>query len=177
MHSHDDTALITLALRGEALAFEELLGRYYSMAHALAFQWTGNAQHAEDLTQEICLKLARKLGSFKAQSSFKTWFYRMSINYAKDYLKKIKREQHRTESASDTEELGTDVQTPEKDSSDILGLIHKLPAKIAQALLLVYVQELSHAEAGKIMQCAGSTVSWHVHQGKKQLKALLEANS
>ena len=177
MQSHDDIALITQALRGEAWAFEELVRRYYNMAHALAFQWTASAVHAEDLTQEIFLKLARKLGSFKAQSSFKTWFYRMSINCAKDYLKKIKREQSRVESSGEAEELGTQPQSSEKDASGVLELIQQLPPKIAQAMLLVYVQGLNHAEAAQMMGCAESTVSGHVHQGKKQLKALLEAHS
>lgn len=169
----DDEKLIDWALdQNSDSAFESLMRRYYAMAYALAYQWTASKEHAEDLTQEIFLKLARKLTQFKKRSSFKTWFYRLAINTAKDYRKKRLREDSR-QKEFDESHWAVQPESDLEQSNELLEKIHELPQAIAQALLLVYVDGKNHAEAAHILNCAESTVSWRVHEGKKKLKSLM----
>jgi len=165
---HIDLELIHLVKNGDAHAYESLVRRHYDMVYSLAFHWLKSKEAAEDLTQDLFIKLSQKLSLFNERSSFKTWFYRVVINMIKDYLKKIKRENQKLpEIAAVTEHMTN-------DHHELLSAIEELPADISQTILLVYTQGLNHAEAAKILHCAESTVSWRIHEGKKQLKEILK---
>jgi RNA polymerase sigma-70 factor (ECF subfamily) len=86
---HIDLELIHLVKNGDAHAYESLVRRHYDMVYSLAFHWLKSKEAAEDLTQDLFIKLSHKLNLFNERSSFKTWFYRVVINMIKDYLKKI----------------------------------------------------------------------------------------
>ncbi|MCB9994590.1 MAG: RNA polymerase sigma factor [Hyphomicrobiaceae bacterium] len=160
------------AALGDRLAFSELLDREYDFIFRVAYRWLGNQEQAEDLTQDLCIKLARTVGQFEGRSRFRTWLYRLVLNAARD--------QHRSAGRSpNTVDIGeTEVADPRSADADLerealWQAVRQLPPRQADSVLLVYAEEKSHAEAAAILGCSESTVSWHVHEAKKALRALL----
>lgn len=86
-----DFPIIKSYLAGNTNSFNQLVGRHERTIYNLAFRMTGNAADAADLTQEIFIHLHKKLASFRGEAAFSTWFYRLAINYSKDWLKKESR--------------------------------------------------------------------------------------
>jgi RNA polymerase sigma-70 factor (ECF subfamily) len=83
--------LIEAAGRGESGAFRELYDRTSGYVYTLAWRVTGRKQDAEEVTQDVFVRLHRSLGSFKFESSFKTWLYRVTMNTALNHAKKRSR--------------------------------------------------------------------------------------
>ncbi|MFZ1725202.1 MAG: RNA polymerase sigma factor, partial [Albidovulum sp.] len=79
-----DDALASAAASGDRDAFAALLARHYDRIFGLAFRLTGVRAEAEDLTQDICLALPAKLGSYRQAARFTTWLYRVTVNAAHD---------------------------------------------------------------------------------------------
>ena len=181
MEAHSDIELAGLAQGGDAGAFSRLIERHYMLMYTVAYKWTCSREDAEDVAQEVCLKLARDLMSFKGASSFRTWLYRVAVNAAKDYIRKHSaKRKHEEEFVREHLVTGNPgrVEGSEEDpgisAEALLMEIRKLPDKYREALLLVHSEGLSHKEAGEVLGCAESTVSWRVHEGKKKLKAHLK---
>lgn len=86
--SDPDRPIIQSFLAGNTNSFNELVGRHERAIYNLAYRMAGNANDAADLTQEIFIHLHKKLGSFRGESAFSTWFYRLAVNYSKDWLQK-----------------------------------------------------------------------------------------
>ncbi len=165
----DDKQLIKSACNGDAQAFEVLVNRHYETMFKMAFKWCANRQDAEDITQEACVKLARGLNSFRHDSAFTTWLYRLTINAGKDWYKK----QNRHPSNPDALET---VQANSKSedalyAQQVLSAVHQLPEGEKEALILVMSQGLSHKEAAKVLGIKESTVSWRIHEARKKLNA------
>jgi len=90
MNNLSDFDLVRLSVGGNADAFEVLVNRHYAGVYRHAYKWCGLRQDAEDITQEVFAKLARNLKAFNLKSAFRTWLYRITVNTAKDYLRKNK---------------------------------------------------------------------------------------
>jgi len=175
MDSHSDMDLVELALDGDAGAFEDLFQRHYAAVYGLAYKWCGAKADAEDIAQDVFVKLARKLRSFGSRASFKTWLYRITINAAKDFSRKSAR--RRTyESEFVREQRSSNPSAgfqDEPDSEHLPTAIDKLPQKQKTAILLVLGEGMTHKEASIIMHCSETTVSWRIFQARKRLKKSL----
>ncbi len=169
MAEDNETALIKQAQDGDAKAFEALVNRYYDMMFKVAYKWCGNQQNAEDIAQEACIKLARGLNSFKHDSAFTTWLYRIVINAAKDWFKK----QNRHKGSAEALETISVQSTAESQlhAKEVLSEVHNLPEGERDALLLVVVEGLTHKDAAYILNCKESTISWRIHEARKKLEA------
>jgi len=183
MESKGDIRLMERARQGDSAAFERLVEDNYMLIYRTAYKFTDAREEAEDVAQEVCIKLARAVRGFRGGSSFKTWLYRVVVNAARDYIRKhatkrrheeeFVREQHITGNPGGTEGVsGNPGVTPES----LLVAINRMPEKYRDALLLVHSEGLSHKDAGEVLGCAESTVSWRVHEGKKKLKEMLKRN-
>ena len=75
----------------ESWAFEQFVDSYQKDIYNLALKYMGNEQDALDVTQEVFLRVLRKIHTFKADSKLSTWVYRITVNYCKDYLIKLKK--------------------------------------------------------------------------------------
>ncbi len=175
MNNQDEQELIKLAKVGDASAFETLVERSYMFVYKTAFHWCKIKEDAEDITQEVFVKLARKIYGFKGSSQFQSWLYRMTINTAKDYVKKRQRDIANQAVFAEHEKLKTSVNQKEATIGDkIHQLIEKFPKKQKETAFLVFYEGLNHKEAAKALDCAETTISWRVFQMKKKLKQHLE---
>lgn len=167
----DEKALIERAQEGDRGAFETLLGGYYDMIYRIAYRWCGNRADAEDVTQTACIKLARSIDSFRFQSAFLTWLHTLVINVARDWSKARGKP-----TAELTEAVGS-AQPPEGEArvyaNQVMDHVRALPAREKEALLLVFVEGLTHGETATVMNCKESTVSWYIHEARKKLQSLL----
>ena len=174
MDDQSDQWLIDRAVAGEARAFARLLERHYDFIFRVAYKWCGTRADAEDVTQDVCVKLGQAIHGFKAQAAFTSWLYRVTLNAVRDFQRSRSTRIERT-AAMAFVTLDAEEPDPESDltRSQLWQAVRQLPEKQRDAMLLVFAEDLSHGAAAKIMECAESTVSWHIHEAKKKLKELL----
>lgn len=168
------TEEIVRAQAGDRAAFAALIAAHYDFIFRTAWKWSGNRQDAEDVAQDVCVKLASALKGFSGQSGFKSWLYRIVLNAVRDGQRQTVR---RTRQAEALKHVSACALDPEQESAianaQIWQRVRALPDKQRDAVLLVYGEEMSHAQAAAIMGTKESTVSWYVHEAKKALKELV----
>lgn len=167
----DELALIRQAQAGDAAAFEQLLTTHYDLLFRFAYKWCGNRADAEDVTQQACMKLARSIGQFRFESSFSSWLYRLVINCGKDWYKSQRRHHHEVEGLPE-EAYAEPAGENRVFLWQILGTLEKMAEGFKETALLVYGEGLTHAEAAGILAVKESTVSWRLHEIRKQLNSL-----
>lgn len=169
-----DEALIAKALGGDRRAFGQLVERHYDFIFRTACKWCGKVSDAEDVAQDVCVKLAGILRSFDGRSAFTSWLYRVTLNAVRDMQRARSR---RGRNVDRYAEVAPDEYLPDQEDSaaakELWNAVRRLPDQQRDAVLLIYAEGMSHAEAGVIMGCKEATVSWHVHEAKKTLRGLL----
>lgn len=170
----EDNKLVMLSCAGDAYAFEMLLNRHYKTIFRIAYKWCGHQENAEDITQNVCIKLSRAIHSYKKKSTFTSWLYRIVINSAIDWQRSHKN--HNDHKNTEDEHLSSTASSPEGDlyMKEIMTQINDLPEKEKTALLLTSSEGLSHKEVSVIMECKESTVSWYIHEARKKLTNTLD---
>ena len=120
------------------------------------------------------MKLASILKSFDGRSAFTSWLYRVTLNAVRDMQRARSRRGRYIDRYA---EVAPDEYLPEQEdaaaSRELWEAVRRLPEQQRDAVLLIYSEGMSHAEAGVIMGCKEATVSWHVHEAKKTLRGLL----
>ncbi len=177
--AHDDLAdedLASRAAAGDRAAFAALIDRHYGRVHALAWRWTGSRDRAEDIAQDVCVKLAHVLRSFRGDCAFSTWLYRLAYTTTIDQIRARQRIVPLGPSHISALMAEPDGETPEDTfiGAELWRAVRTLPDQQRDAVLLVYGEDLSHAEAASVMGCSEKTVSWHLHEARKRLKSTLE---
>lgn len=169
-----DLSLALLAARGDRAAFSELVERHYDYIFRIACKWSGKRSDAEDIAQDVCIKLATAIKSFDGRSAFTSWLYRVTLNAVRDMQRARSR---RVKTADRYAEVAPDEELPDQEDAtamkEIWAAVRRLPDQQRDAVLLVYAEDMSHAQAGEIMGCKETTVSWHIHEAKKTLRGLL----
>ena len=166
--------LIDAARGGDAVAFEALLEAHYDRIYAAAFRAVGTREDAEDVAQDVCVKLGAALHSFRAESSFTTWLYRVTLNAASDFRRALRRTDH-VPLEAEADRLREPAESAEARliREELWDAVRALPPQQRDAVLLVYGEDLSHREAGAALGCTEATLSWHLHAARKKLKVLL----
>ncbi len=169
-----DRELIGQARNGDRSAFGELVERHYDFIYRIAWRWAGNRSDAEDITQDVCVRLGKAIRGFKGEGAFTTWLYAMTLNVARDLKRKEKRDTAKTEAFGVHALISGEAEEVSEDPAERLwSTVRQLPDKQREAVLLVYGEGRSHADAADAMGLAEATVSWHVYEAKKRLKVLM----
>lgn len=175
--------MILRAQAGDIEAFMVLASRYQQPVFRLAYRLTGNREDALDVAQETMLKAFEAIKNFKLKSSFHTWVHRIAFNLTLNFLKKNRSRKIHQESLDrfrNEEEKLENFSSPEQSSIseelrfNLEKAIQELPFAYRSAFSLVVFQGMSHSEAGKVLGCSGSTVSWRMHEARKMLKEKLK---
>ncbi|MCP5002358.1 MAG: RNA polymerase sigma factor [Planctomycetes bacterium] len=175
MENLKDSELVTLAKDGDPVAFENLVERNYMLVYTISYKWCGTKEDAEDITQEVFMKISKNIFHFEETSSFQTWLYRIAINTSKDFARMNERK--RKKETAYIEEKKSIANQPRKEYSiaeKLHQMIEKLPYKLKETALLVFSEGLNHKEAAAILNCAEKTISCRVFQVRKALKRHLE---
>lgn len=172
----NDEALIRQAQQGDARAFEQLLESNYETLYRFAYKWCGKREDAEDVTQQACIKLARVLSQFRFESAFSSWLYRLVINCAKDWSRSQRRHTDASEPLQESALPVTDGNPVEAQVQrwQLLKQLDRLPDGIKETLLLVHAEGMTHGEAAAVLAIKESTVSWRLHEFRKNFSLLIE---
>ncbi|MEL6194429.1 MAG: sigma-70 family RNA polymerase sigma factor [Bacteroidota bacterium] len=168
-----DKEIIERVKAGEQAAFRELVNTYKDDAFALACSILKEPELAEDVLQEVFLKVFQKIRSFKYQSSFYTWLYRIVVNRSYNELRRNK--SRRTEVLENVPESqqGTDLPDPNNVNEYVILSLNQMKADEALVLRLFYLSELSIEEVIQVTGFGKSKVKVSLHRGRKNLADLL----
>src|SRR5437016_2352132 len=182
----DDQKLVKRAQGGNLEAYDELIRRYQERIYATIYHMTSNHEDANDLAQETFIKAYQALRSFKGDSSFFTWVYRIAVNKTINFLKQRKNKTHMSLNDLDFNAehdpalvaLVSD-KTPRRDvnlielQEKLNGALQKLSEIHRLVVTLHDVQGLSHEDISKIMGCNTGTVRSRLFYARQQLQAYL----
>ena len=182
--SGDEAQLIKRCLAGDAAAFEHLVERYRQRVWRLAYQVLRDREEAWDCAQEAFVRAFHSLGSFRGQSAFYTWLFRITVNVATD-RQRARGAQAR---AFGTERLAEEEwkrTTPDPGAAPdqaasrseqrerIRQALDALPPKARTIIVLSDVEGLSYREIADVLRCPIGTVMSRLHNARQRLKALL----
>ena len=167
-------ALVVRAQNGDAEAFGELVEDHYDLIYRTAWKWCGNRADAEDIAQDVCVKLGGAIAGFDGRSAFSSWVYRITLNAVRDLQRAGQRRGRHTDAFAEVSPADQPADQEEAATNrQLWRAVRTLPEKQREAVLLVYAEELSHAAAAEIMGIKEATVSFHVHEARKTLRGLL----
>ena len=182
----DDRVLVKRSQQGDYSAFDSLVQKYQERVYATIYHMTSNHEDANDLTQETFIKAYRALQSFKGDSSFFTWVYRIAVNKTINFLKGRKNKIHLSLNdldfnAEHDPDLVTFIsdKTPRRDMNltELQEKLNEAMQKLSDVHRLVVtlhdVQGLSHEEISKIMDCNTGTVRSRLFYARQQLQGYL----
>jgi len=182
----EDLVLVQRAQQGDETAYDELVRRYQERVYATIYHMTANHEDAADLAQETFIKGFQALKSFKGDSSFYTWVYRIAVNKTINFLKARKNKTHlslndldlNAENNPDMVALVSE-KTPRRDAglSELQEKLNAAMLKLSPDHRLVVtlhdVQGLPHEEIANIMDCNIGTVRSRLFYARQQLQAYL----
>lgn len=182
----DDLRLVDLVLRGDQRSYRVLVERYQSRIYAVAFGVLRNREDAREATQESFVKAYRNLPTFRRDSSFYTWLYRIAFNLALDSRRKVYRSKEIAliEEEHDVPDGALDtgpapIGNPDRFFQNqeirtrVKQAIDTLPAEQRTAIVLREVEGLSYKEIADTMGCAEGTVMSRLFYARKKLQELL----
>lgn len=175
METADET-LAEAAKTGDRAAFAALLARHYDRIHGLAFRLTGQKAEAEDLTQDICLALPAKLGSYRQEARFTTWLYRVTVNAAHDRRRRAESHARAADGWGDWE-LNRQAGIAEEAAAQdwLMRTMKGLPPELRDTVALTLGEDLSQKEAAEVLGLSEGTVAWRMSEVKKRLRATARA--
>ena len=174
MNARDDD-LALAAAGGDRAAFSALVERSYDRLFSFAFRLTGDRAEAEDLTQDVCLALPRKLGGYRGDARFSTWIYRVMVNAAHDRRRRAATHAKAADGWGDWEQNRHAANAEAAESERWLRTaMSKLSEELRDTLALTLDEEVTQAEAAKVLGVSEGTVAWRISEVKKSLRAMAE---
>lgn len=179
MSQPEDQHYIDATINGDAKAFAVLVDRYKHMVFTLAMKIVKNTEEAEEVSQDVFIKVYQVLQTFKGDSKFSTWLYKIAYYRSLDYLKKQKRNLRTSSIDADTEYHLPSVENAlnglelDERKLAIKSAIDKLPEDDAVVITLHYFEELSLKEIGEIMNIEANTVKVRLFRSRKRLAGIL----
>lgn len=180
-----DAQLVELCLRGDGSSWEELVRRHTRRVYNLCYRFTGNAASAEDLSQEVFLRVYRTLASYRAaQGAFSTWLTSVTRNLLVDHYRRTRRDRL-TDSIDGAmpgiENRPSSARTPDKLaqaaelSSQLQQALGQLSPELREAVILRDLQGLDYSEIQEVLQVPAGTVKSRINRGRIELAGILEA--
>ena len=175
-----DLSLVRRAKKGDYRAFDLLVLKYQSRVIATAFKYVKEKQLAEDIAQEAFIKSYKSIDSFREESSFYTWVYRIAVNTAKNYLVSAKRRDEVVISNLSEDDSfyleKSDVDSPLDllKASELRDLIFETLSSLGEetrtALSLREFDGLSYEQIAEIVKCPVGTVRSRIFRGREMIE-------
>ena len=179
-----DTQLVQLCLRGDGSAWEELVHRHTRRVYNVCYRFVGNRTEAEDISQEVFLRVYRTLGSYRsAHGGFATWMTSVTRNLLIDHYRRTKRDRQ-TDSLDDAmpvvESKESSARRPDEQAllGELSGQVQKaltnLSPELREAVILRDLQQLEYAEIQQVLGVPEGTVKSRINRGRIELARVLQ---
>ena len=172
----DDICLLERFLNGEHVAFEQLVRKYQDTVLNIVYSLVGRDREAEDIVQEVFLKVYAHAGSFRRDAQFSTWIYRIAVNMTYDFLRRRKNTVSDEAALENTPTSGANPQEAlcgkERDAL-IRKAMAGIPFAYRSALVLRDVEGLEYAQIAKVLKCGIGTVESRIFRARQFLKEQL----
>jgi RNA polymerase sigma-70 factor (ECF subfamily) len=168
-----DATVLARAQRGDMQAFATLYARFGQPCYGLALRLTGNVTQAEDLVQEVFLKLIDTIRSYRGEAPFGAWLKRMTANAAIDQLRK-----NRRFSDADPEAMFANLDAGETSPAqrlDAISLLQRLPPRARAVVVLHELEGYTHTEIAKLFGQSESYSKSILARGLQRLHAVAAA--
>lgn len=181
-----DELLIRRAQSGDEGAFEQLLLAHQKSVYNLCLRMAGNPDDALDLSQEAFIRAWRALGQYQFDAAFSTWLFRLTSNVCIDFLRKQKRQQHMSLTATDEDESGEEFAVPDPAPGPEEQAVHNerrqavaqamaaLPGDYRAVMQLRAVEALSYEQIAEILDIKVGTVKSRLARARAQLRKILK---
>jgi RNA polymerase sigma-70 factor (ECF subfamily) len=176
MKTKDDYDLIQCCIKGNQDAFTEIVSRYKNLVYSIILRMVNDHEEANDLAQEVFIKVYKNLDKYSPEFKFSTWIMRITTNLVIDYRRKRKQD---TVPIDDMDYEIASADTPEdsyiqKEQENIVNIaIKDLPDMYRIPIILYHQQDLSYQEIGDIIGEPLSKVKNRIFRGRKMLKEKL----
>jgi RNA polymerase sigma-70 factor (ECF subfamily) len=175
----DDEKLVRRAQRGSKRAFGRIVGSYTARIFRFLFDMTGNYEDAQDLTQDVFLRVFLNIKKFRGDSKFSTWLYRIAYNIGIDFRRRKVRARHEDWDSHDYKISLERYNSIKEDgfsgvSDAIDNALGKLTPSQRSAVVLNYYHGFRMKEIGQILGCAEGTVRVHLFRAMKRLRKELK---
>jgi RNA polymerase sigma-70 factor (ECF subfamily) len=178
-----DNQLVERCLSGEQAAWEDLVKVHSRRVYSICYRFTNSDQEAQDLTQEVFLRVFRSLKSFRAgEGSFTVWLARLSRNLLIDHYRRTKLDRA-TDSIEEqlplleekTASMGrTERMLAGREASELLqGALQKLSPELRETVILRDLEELEYREIAQVLSVPEGTVKSRLNRGRAELSRLL----
>lgn len=180
-----ESKLIARCLSGEQSAWEELVQAYTKRVYAICYRFTSSDSEAQDLTQEVFLRIFRTLGSFRAgEGSFTVWLTRLTRNLLVDHYRRTKQErvtdgieEKLTILEEKTGQSRTDGMLAGREAGELLqAALQKLSPELREAVILRDLQEMEYREIAHALSVPEGTVKSRLNRGRAELARVLRRN-
>ena len=145
---------------------EHLVQKYSSMVLQIAYQYSFNKSEAEDITQEVFIKLYKNIKKIKNNEHIKAWLIRVTINLSIDY--------NRNYWNKNTTSLDENYKYFDEETKDVFNELKKLTPEFRNIIYLYYYQGYKISEISEILSMNQNTVSSYLTRARKELKHILE---
>ena len=170
-------ALIQRCLRGDQAAWEQIVKQHWRKVFNVAYKFVGKHDEAEDLTQDIFLKIFRSLDTFDRRANFQTWLISVSRNLCIDHYRSVRKERETIDRQVDANELtpaapeaGPIAALEQRDRVTLLRqALARLPESLRTAVVLRDLQELSYQEIADRLHLPEGTVKSRINRGRTEL--------
>lgn len=171
----DDFSLIKMFIDGEESAFNELVKRHKDKVRNIIYVTLSNTDAIDDIAQEVFITVYKHLKSFRFESQFTTWLYRITINKCKDHLRKKNIRKIFLPLRDDEEETIVGSINENTDIKHIVrNAIASLPDKLRIPIVLKDLEGFSYQEIADTMDCEIGTVKSRIFRGREALKNILK---
>jgi len=175
--NNSEPDLIQRCLEGDATAWDTLVRVYWKRVFNVAYKFVARFDEAEDLTQEIFVKVFRALPTFDRRASFETWLTKVSRNLCIDRYRRRRREEERFTDEVDPDTIQIDELVSRPDATleqrDEIAMVRRALAKLdptyREAVALRDVHDLSYEEIARRLQLPEGTVKSRINRGRKEL--------
>src|ERR1700687_5588285 len=169
--------LIQRCLRGDQLAWEQIVRQYWRKVFNVAYKFVGKHDEAEDLTQDIFLKIFKSLDTFDRRANFQTWLISVSRNLCIDHYRSVRKERETIDRDVDANELSPTSHDPgpiaaleQRDRVVLLRhALAELPRTLRTAVLMRDIQEMSYQEIAVTLGLPEGTVKSRINRGRAEL--------
>lgn len=182
-----DEELVASYLNGEEQALRDLIARYLRVLYHFAYRYTGNSPDAEDITQEVFVKVWKNLARYSPETSFRTWIFAIAKNAAIDWLRKKRAvpfsqfdtdegENVLTETLPDPAPLPGEIAEQKDAANSVAEAMEELPPDAQRVLLSRYSEHLTFREIAETLGKPLNTVKSRYRRAVAQLKRILSGS-